>query len=152
MGGSIQSNKYEVPKNSILFSKLNPHKDKRIWLLQDEVIVNSVCSTEFQVVYPKSEIYLCFLYGWLSFNENYKELASGIGGTSGSHQRIDPKSIFNFPCPLVSDKHIERFNVLVEDIYKKQVINQQQVYNLEKIRNTLLPKLMSGEVKVIIDE
>jgi len=33
LGQEIRSNKYQVFANTILFSKLNPHKDKRVWLI-----------------------------------------------------------------------------------------------------------------------
>ena len=55
MGEEIQSSKYIIPSNCILFSKLNPHKDKRIWLILDNVPTNAICSTEFQIVKPKVE-------------------------------------------------------------------------------------------------
>jgi type I restriction enzyme S subunit len=148
LGEEVKSNKYKVPKNCILFSKLNPHKEKRVWLLQDEVEENSICSTEFQVVFPKNKQHLYFLYGWLTFNENYNEIASGVGGTSGSHQRIDPKAIYEFQCPLISDSVIENFNVKIKPIFMKQVINQNQIRTLTALRDTLLPKLMSGEITV----
>jgi type I restriction enzyme S subunit len=149
LGEEVQSNKYKVQKNCILFSKLNPHKEKRVWLLQDEVEENSICSTEFQVIFPKNKQHLYFLYGWLTFNENYNEIACGVGGTSGSHQRIDPKTIFEFQCPLISDSVIENFNVKIKPIFKKQVINQIQIRTLMALRDTLLPKLMSGEIRVL---
>jgi type I restriction enzyme, S subunit len=148
LGNEIQSNKYCVIQNSILFSKLNPHKDKRIWLINEDVEKNSVCSTEFQVVLPKKVKHLYFLYGWLSYKENYNEIASGVGGTSGSHQRISPNVIFDFQCPLISDEFIDRYNVLVTPIFLKQKSNQQQIRTLTTLRNTLLPKLMSGEVRI----
>jgi type I restriction enzyme S subunit len=148
LGAEIQSNKYKVPENCILFSKLNPHKDKRVWLLQNEVEENAICSTEFQVVFPKNKQHLYFLYGWLTLNENYNEIASGVGGTSGSHQRIDPKAIYEFQCPLIADSVIENLNIKVEPLFKKQVINQTQIRTLTALRDTLLPKLMSGEVRV----
>jgi len=148
LGEEVKSNKYKVPKNCILFSKLNPHKEKRVWLLQDEVEENSICSTEFQVVFPKNKQHLYFLYGWLTFNENYNEIASGVGGTSSSHQRIDPKAIYEFQCPLISDSVIENFNVKIKPIFMKQVINQNQIRTLTALRDTLLPKLMSGEIRV----
>lgn len=148
LGGEIKSNKYKVPEYCILFSKLNPHKDKRVWLLQNEVETNPICSTEFQIVLPKNKKHLYFLYGWLSLNENYNEIASGVGGTSGSHQRIDPNTIFDFECPLVTDDIVERFNAQVEPLFKKQLINQTQIRTLTSLRDTLLPKLMSGEVRV----
>ena len=148
LGEEVKSNKYKVPKNCILFSKLNPHKEKRVWLLQDEVEENSICSTEFQVIFPKNKQHLYFLYGWLTFNENYNEIASGVGGTSSSHQRIDPKAIYEFQCPLISDSVIENFNVKIKPIFMKQVINQNQIRTLTALRDTLLPKLMSGEIRV----
>lgn len=147
-GREIQSNKYIIPKNCILFSKLNPHKNKRIWLLQDEVQENSICSTEFQIIKPKEVKMLYFLYGWLSFSDNYNEISSGVGGTSGSHQRIDPDSIFSFQCPLISENYINNFNIQVRPIYKKQIVNQIQIQTLTTLRDTLLPKLMSGEITV----
>jgi len=152
LGKNIQSNKYEVPVNCILFSKLNPHKDKRVWLLQNEVMENSICSTEFQIVKPIKKIFLYFIYGWLTYYKNFKEIASGVGGTSGSHQRIDPSTIFEYECPIVEESYLEEYFDQVESIFKNQVNNQTQIRTLEKLRDTLLPKLVSGEVEVLIDE
>ena len=69
MGEEIQSSKYIIPSNCILFSKLNPHKDKRVWLILDNVSTNAICSTEFQIVKPKEKKYLYFLYGWLMLTQ-----------------------------------------------------------------------------------
>lgn len=148
LGAEIQSNKYTVERYSILFSKLNPHKDKRVWLILDNVEENAICSTELQVVKPKDISYLYFVYGWLTNSIYYNEIASGVGGTSGSHQRIDPKAIFTAPCVKVEEQIILDFNAQVEPLFKKQFENQQQIQTLTKLRDTLLPKLMSGEVRV----
>lgn len=141
-GECIQSNKYIVPNNCILFSKLNPHKDKRVWLILDETEKNAICSTEFQVVKPKEQDYLYFLYGWLTNKEHYEEISSGVGGTSGSHQRIDPKSIFSFSCPNVDIETIYSYNKMVKPLYYKQKLNKDQIINLKKQRDNLLRKLM----------
>ncbi len=151
-GIDIQSNKYGVPTNCILFSKLNPHKDKRVWLLQNEVREHSICSTEFQIVKPNKDIFLYFIYGWLSYYQNYKDIASGVGGTSSSHQRIDPNTIFEYHCPVVDEVYIEEYANQVEPIFNKQVNNQDQIRTLENLRDTLLPKLMSGEIKISLDD
>lgn len=150
LGADIQSNKYKVEAKSILFSKLNPHKDKRVWLILDDLQDNSICSTEFQVVKPTDDIYLYFIYGCLTHSAYYNEIASGVGGTSGSHQRIDPKSIFNAPCIKIDKQIIADYNVQIAPLFKKQFSNQQQIQTLTKLRDTLLPKLMSGEVRVKI--
>ena len=148
MGNEIHSNKYVVPARCILFSKLNPHKDKRVWLILDDKQDNAICSTEFQIIYPKHSEYLYFLYGWLINKENYEEISSGVGGTSGSHQRIDPKSIFSFNCPNIDLEVIQKYNKIIEPLYIKLTINQQQIRLLTQQRDGLLPKLMSGEVKI----
>ena len=148
LGKEIQSNKYKVEENSILFSKLNPHKDKRVWLIQDNVEEHAICSTELQVVKPKDKDYLYFIYGWLTNSIYYNEIASGVGGTSGSHQRIEPKAIFTAPCVKIEKDIIFQYNSHAEPLFKKQYKNQQQIQTLTKLRDTLLPKLMSGEVRV----
>lgn len=148
LGEEIQSNKYVIPQDCILFSKLNPHKDKRIWLMLDNIPQNAICSTEFQIIKPKGIEYLYFLYGWLNNNENYEEIASGVGGTSGSHQRIDPKSIFTFVCPRVDTALIQKYNKVVEPMFYKQRENQKQIASLTEQRDILLPKLMSNEIAI----
>ena len=148
LGEAIQSNKYVIPQACILFSKLNPHKDKRIWLMLDDIPQNAICSTEFQIIKPKGIEYLYFLYGWLNNNENYEEIASGVGGTSGSHQRIDPKSIFTFVCPYVDSVLIQKYNKVVEPMFYKQRENQKQIASLTEQREILLPKLMSNEIAI----
>ena len=148
LGNEIQSNKYLIPHNCILFSKLNPHKDKRVWLMLDNVRQNAICSTEFQIVKPKNDKWLFFLYGWLTYKDNYDEIASGVSGTSGSHQRIDPKVIFDNECPIINDEIVAQYNAQVKPLFEKIRTNQQQIVSLTSQRDTLLPRLMSGEVKI----
>lgn len=148
LGIEIKSNKYGIPENSILFSKLNPHKDKRIWLMQDNIEKNSICSTEFQIVKPIEKDFLYFIYGWLTLNINFRKIASGVGGTSGSHQRISPLVIFDFPCPIIPVQVVKEYNKTILPIFQKMVYNRTQIKILESIRDTLLPKMMNGEVRI----
>jgi type I restriction enzyme S subunit len=148
LGEAIQSNKYVIPQDCILFSKLNPHKDKRIWLMLDDVPQDAICSTEFQIIKPKKIENLYFLYGWLNNNENYEEIASGVGGTSGSHQRIDPKFIFTFVCPYVDSVLIQKYNKVVKPIFYKQRENQKQIDSLTEQRDRLIPKLMTNNIQL----
>ena len=43
---------------------------------------------------------------------------------------------------------VNKFNVIYESYYKVINYNKSVIYNLEEIRDTLLPKLMSGEIDV----
>ena len=143
-GSEIHSSKYKVARNCILFSKLNPHKDKRVWLLLDNVLDISICSTEFQIIVPIDKEYLLFIYGWLTYSESYNKISSGIGGTSGSHQRIDPATIFSLSCPIIEPTYVKSYNNLVKSLFEKQINNQKQICSLEKLRNILLAKLMKN--------
>ena len=59
---------------------------------------------------PKKSEYIYFIYGWLTYEGNYNEIASGVGGTSGSHQIIAPATIFSFNCPIVDAEYIYEYN------------------------------------------
>jgi type I restriction enzyme S subunit len=43
---------------------------------------------------------------------------------------------------------IEEYDKFFEPIYNKILRNKAQIQTLEKLRDTLLPKLMSGEVRI----
>ncbi|MGQ4002896.1 restriction endonuclease subunit S [Francisellaceae bacterium CB299] len=55
-----------------------------------------------------------------------------------------PEYIFKLP----SIDTLKRFTLVVDDIFRKKIMNQKQIKSLEQTRDTLLPKLMSGEVRV----
>lgn len=48
----------------------------------------------------------------------------------------------------MTNEKLEKFNALAEMIEPKLHNNYIQIQTLEKLRDTLLPKLMSGEVRV----
>ena len=45
---------------------------------------------------------------------------------------------------------VQQFNAMANSIVPKLHSNAVQIRTLEKLRNTLLPKLMSGEVRVTL--
>ncbi len=148
LGSEILSNKYKVVEHSILVSKLNP-KVPRIWPVSSLPSKNSICSTEFQVLKPKS----IKLYGYLLFllrsNDAVDALSMAASGTSGSHQRVRPEDIFNIKTSLPSLARAEQYSNMVMPGIAKTCSNLLQINILEILRDTLLPKLMSGEVTVI---
>lgn len=148
LGSEILSNKYQVIKNSILVSKLNP-RTPRIWLIDESIDEdNSICSTEFQVLYPKEEIWRGFIYCFLKTEQAVQELAGASSGTSGSHQRVKPEDIFNLTFQYPDIGTLKKFDDVVSDYWRKIKVNQKQIQSLENLRDTLLPKLLSGEVRV----
>ena len=148
IGASILSNKFKIEENSILVSKLNP-MFPRIWLLFDSLGANAISSTEFISVKQKRNGMLCFLYCLLKSKHVTEEFARAASGTSGSHQRITPKDIFSISFYAPSNDYLVAFANNVLPHFMKIKFNQTQICTLEKLRDTLLPKLMAGEVRVI---
>lgn len=147
LGKDIKSNKYKVFERSILVSKLNP-RFPRVWPIFKEVDNNAVCSTEFQVVQPKNDKAFGFIYCFLKSKWVTDKLISSASGTSGSHQRVRPEDVFNLPLGNPTNKILERFFSTTNDYWERIFNNKTQIYTLENMRDTLLPKLMSGKVRV----
>lgn len=149
LGKEILSNKFKVPNNVILVSKLNPITP-RIWAVPENQGQNSVCSTEFQVIRPKEDKYFCYLYFLLKSQAIVSELAMSASGTSGSHQRIRPEYILNIEMAKPKENRITEFNDTFGEHINKIESNLRQIQTLQKLRDTLLPKLISGEIRVKI--
>ena len=147
LGSEIKSNKYRVLANSILISKLNP-RFPRVWALSESIDDNSICSTEFQVVLPIKYKFYGLIYCFLKSNQVTDELIGAAGGTSGSHQRVKPEDIFNLTLQIPDAIKLDEFNSKTSEYWKRIANNNNQILTLQKLRDTLLPKLMSGKVRV----
>ncbi len=148
IGKDILSGKYQVVSNSILISKLNP-RTPRIWGLYGTIDEeNSICSTEFQVVKPKEDKYYSFIYCYLKSYQVLQELSGAASGTSGSHQRVNPQDIFNLSFPKPPEKLIEQFDAATKFSFEKIKSNTNQIRTLTQLRDALLPKLISGEIRI----
>ena len=148
IGKEILSNKYKVISNSILVSKLNP-RTPRIWMIYGNINEDeSICSTEFQIVKPKDQKWYGFIYCFLKSYNVTQELAGASSGTSGSHQRVNPQDIFNLTFFKPTDILVEKFSKVIDNYLVKINNNQTQIRTLTQTRDNLLPRLMSGEVRV----
>lgn len=148
LGKDILSNKYQVISDSILISKLNP-KTPRIWGLFGSIEeTNAICSTEFQVIKPKQIVWLSFIYCFLKSYQVVQELTGASSGTSGSHQRVTPDDIFNLKFSKPPQSKVDKFNFSTKELFEKVKINAKQIRTLIQLRDALLPKLMSGEVRI----
>ncbi|MBR5653457.1 MAG: restriction endonuclease subunit S [Prevotella sp.] len=144
-GSTIKSNKFGISDGAVLLSKLNP-STKRIWYT-GIVPNNSVSSTEFLPFYSKNQKFTPFLYCYLNYNRNYNEIANGAKGTTNSHQRIDANSILNRNL-AISEEAIDEFCDCCQSFMNLILAANQESLRLAQIRDTLLPKLMSGELKI----
>lgn len=147
LGSAIMSNKLTVTPNSVLLSKLNPHIP-RIWLPDLHVSRRSVCSTEFMVACSKpgvSREYLFSLFTSSAFASIYGTL---VTGTTGSHQRIRPESVLDMKIVVPPAALIHAFTDIVKPMFDRINRNTDQSHTLATLRDTLLPKLLNGELRV----
>ena len=147
LGSAIMSNKFTVTPNSVLLSKLNPHIP-RIWLPDLHASRRSVCSTEFMVACSKpgvSREYLFSLFTSSAFASIYGTL---VTGTTGSHQRIRPESVLDMKIVIPSPPLIRAFTDVAKPMFDHINRNTEQSRTLATLRDTLLPKLLSGELSV----
>ena len=146
-GDTIMSNKFIVPPNCVMVSKLNP-RIPRIWLPDLRGQNRAVCSTEFLVATPKPGVSREFLY-CLFINESFVNVfTTMVTGTSGSHQRVRPESLLNMDTPIPPASLIQKFTETVAPMLKRISQNINESRTLAALRDALLPKLLSGELRV----
>lgn len=139
----VTSNKFRFSENDILFGKLRPYFHKVCF-----APYSGVCSTDILVIRPKKTDYLsyCLFAFYQSDVVEYANL--GSGGTR--MPRTNWETLSQYPMAVPDDMKLHEFNNLVMPSINKIKQNIVQIQTLEKLRDTLLPKLMSGEVRVTV--
>jgi len=137
-----------VKKNDILISTVRPNLKHYYFIKNPRE--NLVVSTGFVVVRSKkiSPFHLYYLITSDSFTEY-------LTGVADSHTSAYP----SFPSEIIentkiclpdieSDSISSSFNKILNPMFEKLEYNENQIRSLTKTRDALLPKLMSGEIRV----
>jgi len=109
----------------------------------------SQTNQQINSIIPKKNYYRYFLYLLLKTMKD-DLLSRASGGTATDNLNTGDFSRIENIKP--EDNILISFNDKVEKLFDKIYNNQIQIYSLEKLRDSLLPKLMSGEVKAKIKE
>lgn len=127
-----------MPKGTVLFSSRAPIG--YIAIAAGDVTTNQ----GFKSVIPKPEIGTAFVYYFLKLNLPIIE-----GMASGStFKEVSGSTMKNVPAFIPDSETIIRFNDFCKPIFAQQKILEEQNQSLAGLRDTLLPKLMSGEIDV----
>ena len=143
---SIKSNKFVIDTSCFMISKLNP-TTKRVWKPYC-LTENAVCSTEFIVYKAKNELITDFLYSVIDSNSFSDFMCSHVTGSTGSRQRTTPSDTLSYELVLPTEDELTEFQSLVSPMYAQMRINAIENDKLKRLRDSLLPKLMSGEIDV----
>ena len=87
-----------------------------------------------------------FFFTYLLINHVVEELQSSAYGSV--FDTITTTTFKENNVPIPTETEIVQFEKLISPYFQKMFMNKYQIGTLEKLRDTLLPKLMNGEVRV----
>lgn len=127
-----------MPEGTVLFSSRAPIG--YIAIASGEVTTNQ----GFKSVVPKPEIGTAYVYCFLKHNLPVIE-----GRASGStFKEVSGSTMKNVPAVIPDTETLTCFNDFCVPIFAHQRILEEQNQSLAALRDSLLPKLMSGEIDV----
>ncbi|AVP67727.1 restriction endonuclease subunit S [Prescottella equi] len=142
---TIKSAKFLIERPSVLISKLNP-RFPRVWDVPTVGPEPAYASTEFLVLEPR---YCSTSVLWALLREPVVsvQLESKVAGTSGSHQRVKPADLL--ATEIVDPRSLPDGVLSAITALGRLRLNAiEESRTLAATRDTLLPRLMSGELRV----
>jgi type I restriction enzyme S subunit len=137
----LESNKFEFKRGEILFGKLRPYFHK-----VGVAPVDGVCSTDIVVVAPREKYWFGFVLGHASstaFVDHTNASATGTKMPRTSWSDMARYELVVPPAPVA-----EAFNALVRPLVDRITAGVHEARVLGALRDTLLPRLISGEIRV----
>lgn len=106
-----------------------------------------ICTNFCKVIKPALN-YEIFIYLYFNYLYDKDVMFAYENGTTGI-KNFDIKSfINNFLIVIPSQEDVINFNKLVKDVFDILMHNGLEIEKLQQLKDTLLPKLMSGEIDV----
>lgn len=132
--------------NSIWFAKMI---DSKKLIMVDEycndLLNNYIFSTGFCGLKCVDKY---FYYLWTFLLTDIFDVMKNNFCTGTTMQAINNKDTKLIEFVLPDDKTITQFNSIAKPMFKKIYYNNLEIKKLQRLRDTLLPKLMSGEIDV----
>jgi type I restriction enzyme S subunit len=127
-----------LPENSILIAMYGATVGEYGIIAKSMTCNQAICALIPNEKYPYTYLYL-----WAKFmQDEFINLACGAAQQNISQELIKQQYVSN-DIKLISD-----FHILVNPYMEKMKVNQEQIQTLIQQRDSLLSKLMSGEVKI----
>lgn len=104
-------------------------------------------STEYIVITGKKGYCNEFFYFLIRYLDFQLYAAKSMTGSSG-RQRVSADSIASYKMPIPSLKLCEKFHEIAEQVMTSNCNRSLENRTLSTLRDTLLPRLMSGEIQI----
>jgi type I restriction enzyme S subunit len=137
----LESNKFEFKKGEALFGKLRPYFHK-----VGVAPVDGVCSTDIVVVAPRTPQWFGFVLGLVSSDDFVEHTNSGSTGTKMPRTSWTEMARYSIALPpeSVARAFTERARPSIDRI----IAGIHESRTLASLRDALLPRFISGEVRV----
>lgn len=126
---------------NVLISNIRPYFKKIVYCYAD-----CGCSTDVLCFAPKKQELSAYLFFLLYADSFFDFMVAGSKGTK--MPRGDKQQIMMYPVYVPSDEELTDFNSFAQPTLKQVQLNREENKRLIALRDTLLPKLMSGELDV----
>lgn len=138
--------KKSICKNDILYSEIRPANKRFAYVDFDSN--DYVVSTKLMVLRSKGYVDPVLIYYYLTNQEVIDFLQMIAESRSGTFPQITFQSFDSLKLVIGPENIMCQLAKDLKSILKKVKVNKRQNKNLSNLRDTLLPKLMSGEIDV----
>ena len=127
-----------IPQNTVILSfKLTVG---RVTITSEEMLSNEAIAHLKLIDNSLNPEYIYLLFKQYNFDE--------LGNTSSIGTAVNSKIIKMISLVVPDEKSISHFHKIITSIFQKIKLNTHQLQTLTKTRDALLPKLMSGKIRV----
>ena len=159
---NISSNGIDIENTQCIYDEIADKIDKKFLLTQGNVIIAMTGAELGKTGYMYGNEHRYFLnqrVGVIRGNDIFSELYLNCiflqddmqnllnsKGYGSAQPNISTADIENIEIPIPKENELKEFFEVCNPIYKKLILNSEQNQYLIKLRDTLLPKLMNGEI------
>jgi type I restriction enzyme, S subunit len=137
----VASNKFAFETGDILFGKLRPYFHK-----VGVAAIDGVCSTDILVIRPNEPLWFSFVLGHASSSEMVDFADAGSTGTK--MPRTSWSELTRFAIAIPPRELAQKFNDAALPLVQRIRANIHESRTLASLRDSLLPKLMSGAIRI----
>jgi len=137
-GAMSQKNKF-LPPNSIIVSCI-----ATIGLVSLTAEISQT-NQQINAIIPKRDNLTQYIY-FTARNLKNQLIEMGSGGSTTLN--VNTANFSNIKCVIPSEFTLSSFDFLVKPLFEKILANQKEILTIAQCRDSLLPKLMNGEIEV----
>lgn len=138
--------KKSIKKGDILFSEIRPANRRFVYVNIDAD--DYVVSTKLMVIRTKELVLSRFLYEHITSKDVINWLQHVAESRSGTFPQITFNEIASMEIVIPTNNILKIYDEILGKILQKIYVNISTLTNLSKIRDHLLPKLMSGKIRI----